>query len=344
MGSKLTRALSQGGSAKASTDTLVYTDVAQPARSVSRGRDGAPSGTAINGRDQTPSRGRDLISTGRGGAGNIVRSPSRDVEPESKGHVNSAEIASRALSTGRGGAGNIRSPSRDSPTRGRYDNHTAALLAENGAAGVDALPKHTNGGITRDSIDYEREVLARHRELEAKKGVQSTGRGGAGNILASQTPSPNRSTSRSRSRAGGPPPVHSTGRGGAGNLYPGGGASDATLEQLDEHERLSTAHAHDGVHSTGRGGRANLTPAQAPGPNGDLEGHHHLHPDGVESTGRGGAGNILRSREPSREGREGVRAGSKERLGQIWNNLKHHGHHGQHADDPAAIKEVAGEN
>ena len=33
------------------------------------------------------------ISTGRGAAGNIVRSPSRDIEHESCGHVNSANIA-----------------------------------------------------------------------------------------------------------------------------------------------------------------------------------------------------------------------------------------------------------
>ncbi|KAF7979457.1 hypothetical protein HWV62_42265 [Athelia sp. TMB] len=318
------------------------TDVAQPARSVSRGRDSTTYTTdnSLNGRDTTPSRGRDLISTGRGGAGNIVRSPSRDVEIESKGHVNSADVASRALSTGRGGAGNIRSPSRDSPTRGRYDNHTAALLAESGAAAVDAFTQSANGAVDKGSLEYEREVLARHREAEARKGIQSTGRGGAGNILPSHTPSPNRSGSRSRSRAPNPPPVHSTGRGGAGNLH-AGGASDAALEQLDEHERLSLAH-DGGVHSTGRGGRANLTPALAPGPNGDLEGHHHAHPDGaLESSGRGGAGNILRSREPSREGREGARAGSRERLGQLWNNLKHHGHH---AEDPDAIKEVAGED
>ncbi|KZP02694.1 hypothetical protein FIBSPDRAFT_905612, partial [Athelia psychrophila] len=90
-------------------------------QSVSRGRDGAPANTTNVIRDTTPSRGRDLISTGRGGAGNIVRSPSRDFDPDSKGHVNSAEVASRALSTGRGGASNIRGPSasRDSPTHGR---------------------------------------------------------------------------------------------------------------------------------------------------------------------------------------------------------------------------------
>jgi len=35
------------------------------------------------------------ISTGRGGAGNIVRSPSRDIEPESRGHINSANIAAK---------------------------------------------------------------------------------------------------------------------------------------------------------------------------------------------------------------------------------------------------------
>ncbi|KZP20938.1 hypothetical protein FIBSPDRAFT_931954 [Athelia psychrophila] len=300
-------------------------------QSVSRGRDGAPANTTNVIRDTTPSRGRDLISTGRGGAGNIVRSPSRDFDPDSKGHVNSAEVASRALSTGRGGASNIRGPSasRDSPTHGRTD----------GANGVD-----------KDSVEYEREVLARHREAEARKGVQSTGRGGAGNILPSHTPSPHRSTSRSRA----PPTVHSTGRGGAGNLL-AGGPNDAALEQLDEHERLGVRHSVDAVHSAGRGGLANL----APGPQDDLEGHRH-HPKGqshLESSGRGGAGNILhRSREGrggsrDREGKDqdagagAVRAGSRERLGKMWNNLKHHGHGGhQHHEDHESIQEIAGEN
>lgn len=35
------------------------------------------------------------ISTGRGGAGNFMRSSSRDVEPESKGHVPSDKVAAR---------------------------------------------------------------------------------------------------------------------------------------------------------------------------------------------------------------------------------------------------------
>jgi len=161
------------------------------ARSVSRGRDygsgrGGIERSVSAGGNDVP-RGRDaLISTGRGGAGNIVRSPSRGIEPESRGHINSANIADKALSSGRGGAGNIRPASREPPD-------VSSILSDQATA------------------DYEREVLQRH--ADAREEVVVSGRGGFGNI------------SRSRSRSKGPA-LHSSGRGGAGNIQHGLGDPD----------------------------------------------------------------------------------------------------------------------
>ncbi|KZP20918.1 hypothetical protein FIBSPDRAFT_954110 [Athelia psychrophila] len=178
----------------------------------------------------------------------------------------------------------------------------------------------------------ERRILLTH-QLEQ---VLSTGCGGAGNI---RSPSSSRDSigwirtrwTLYRTRRRGQPPRE--------------GANDAALEQLDEHERLWVHYRINNMYSTGR---ANLTPSLAPAPQDDLEGQHH-HPAGqnhLESSGR--AGDILpaHSRDPSREGQDGSRdsrdmdgedkdagpgaprAGSRESLGQMWNNLKHHGHAG----------------
>jgi len=190
-----------------------------------------------------------------------MRSPSRDIEPESRGHINSANIAARALSTGRGGAGNIRSTSRDGPEH----SQTSSLLSDHG----------------NSTSEYEREVLQRY--ADAREEVHVTGRGGLGNI----------STSRSRSRSKGPG-LHSSGRGGAGNILHGYGDPEVA-EILDDKERLKHAHA-EGIHSTGRGGIANVTSAHGPG----VEKVQHLEAP-FHSSGRGGAGNIRSrsaSREP----------------------------------------------
>ncbi|KZP20909.1 hypothetical protein FIBSPDRAFT_861047 [Athelia psychrophila] len=64
------------------------------------------------------------------------------------------------------------------------------------------------------------------------------GRGGTGNILPSQSVSPNRATYTSRSRPGAPPPMHSTGHGRARQL-PQWRATDAAA-MLDE--QLLTLH------------------------------------------------------------------------------------------------------
>ncbi|KAA1478026.1 hypothetical protein DENSPDRAFT_885570, partial [Dentipellis sp. KUC8613] len=180
----------------------------------------------------------------------------------------------QVTSSGRGGAGNIRSPSRGRP------GPTSAADAERA---------------------QEREII--RNADEARVGMQSSGRGGIGNIARSQ--------SRSHSR----PPQHSTGRGGAGNIKPGD-AMQADILELQDEEWASAHMPHVGLHSTGRGGAANITPDVPPPvdspPHAGTQAHlaqHHTHE--FESSGRGGAGNIVRSRSasrgadaPEREGRE----------------------------------------
>lgn len=285
-------------------------------RSVSRGRDGIvrpivgdirnssispDSGIAApRGRDGHPSN---KISIGRGGAGNIVRSPSRDIEPESHGYIHSAAIAPKGLSSGRGGAGNIRSNSSSRDARiGPEHSQTSTILDE-----------HAN-----NTAEYEREVLQRH--AEARKELHVTGRGGIGNI------------SRSRSRSKGPA-FHSSGRGGAGNILHGTGDAER-VDIQDEEERLKHAHT-EGIHSTGRGGAANLTDAHGP----SIEVVHH-HDAPFESSGRGGAGNI-RDRSVSRE--PGSRSLSREKssIAHLWNKVTHPRPH-VHTEDPNAIPEAPG--
>jgi len=209
--------------------------------------------------ERSLSRGRDaLVSSGRGGAGNIRQaSVSRDARPnsgpddfsDSRGREPRQE-QTHIFSTGRRGAGNIRSPSRDV------------------------------GVVRSGADDKDQKVIKTHILEDNEVGVHSTGRGGVGNI---------RGGSRSRSRARDTPtPIHSTGRGGAGNLLPG-------VAPREDDERVSFAsksrHSHeDDIHSTGRGGAANLTHVHSP----PVEHSHHKHHHGdYESTGRGGAGNII---------------------------------------------------
>jgi len=239
--------------------------------------------------ERSLSRGRGLQSSGRGGAGNI-RSPSGDrvaaapddfSDTRGRDPINVRYLDDNVISTGRGGAGNIRSPSRDSPRQG------ADIVS------INSSPSPSRVGAEQRGRGYDRDLISAI-DTEIDTGVQSTGRGGLGNIIRPD------SKSRSRSRD----PVNSSGRGGAGNLYIGSPVEKGILE-VEENERA--AHQHPaGVHSTGRGGVANLTPGEVPytdrGVNPHAANHPHLsHTHDLESTGRGGAGNIdrSRSREPS---------------------------------------------
>jgi len=206
--------------------------------------------------ERSASRGRDLASTGRGGAGNIVREESIDRTPDGdeRGRdVIPRDETTRVTHAGRGGQGNVRSPSRDP--------------AKEAAERV-----------------YEEEVLRKSREHREKYGL-SSGRGGVGNI----------SRSRSRSREPGfaaTGAYEASGRGGAGNIHSHDHVHIAgELEKLDEEERAVAEGKHPhGFLSHGRGGQGNLGPQDAELPNGtgvapvDVGSHHG---------GRGGSGNVF---------------------------------------------------
>jgi len=210
---------------------------------------------------RSPSRGRnDLVSTGRGGGGNFVRSEStsrtrREAEGDERGRDIFA-LSAKTTHAGRGGQGNIRSPSRDASKE----------IAERA---------------------HDEEVLRRNRELRADLPV-SSGRGGTGNMSTE--------VSRSRSREPRISTESGVGRGGIGNIeeakhfhHHGHGE----LEKLEEEERID-ALKHEGVvkvlHSSGRGGEGNMT---------KLAPHEPIEtevappaPGVVNHVGRGGAGNI----------------------------------------------------
>jgi len=211
------------------------------------------------------SRGRDVVSTGRGGGGNFVRGESvsrtRIIRTED-GDERGREVfapSDKVTHAGRGGQGNIRSPSRDA---------------------------------SKDAADraYDEEVIRQRREQRAAQPV-SSGRGGSGNISVDP--------SRSRSREPRASTETGLGRGGAGNIdearhYPHRGPGE--LGKLDEEERIDALkhggklHVHSHPHSSGRGGEGNMTNLESVGPNGTKVAPPA--PGVVSHGGRGGAGNI----------------------------------------------------
>ncbi|SNX82354.1 uncharacterized protein MEPE_01060 [Melanopsichium pennsylvanicum] len=154
----------------------------------------------------TESRGRDpFIATGRGGAGNIIRSPSRSrdrsgnaIPPQA---VAAAAVPNHMISSGRGGAGNVRSPSRDPTDRKR------AAEAE----------------------ERELKLQEEYRQQETKT-AHSTGRGGAGNMAATEA-----SEERGRGRGGA---ESSSGGGGVSGSRPRASES-SKLAQVEESTRSS---------------------------------------------------------------------------------------------------------
>ncbi|KAI9636301.1 uncharacterized protein MKK02DRAFT_45005 [Dioszegia hungarica] len=197
--------------------------------------------------DLESQRGRQgVVSTGRGGAGNLMRSPSRGLEPEiAPGSERGREATQRDLSgdravrSGRGGAGNIRSPSRDPTTR----------IAE----------EENEKTIQERLINEER----------GRKGESpfSTGRGGAGNF--SRDKSRSRSAVRGEAAAAVTPSKeavhgHATGRGGWGNVREERESVDLEKEAAARRYEAGIAAQHRAddagkVHSSGKGGFGNMT-------------------------------------------------------------------------------------
>jgi hypothetical protein len=231
--------------------------------------------------ERSTSRGRAVHSTGRGGVGNwrspssdnrVAPSPGPDDYSDTRGRdLKPSRDPEMVISTGRGGSGNIRSPSRD------------ASRGDRASIGGSPAPSDNRGRT------YDRETIASIDDAH-NTGLQSTGRGGIGNMTGLRPGSQSRSRSREPATN-----AHTSGRGGLGNMVVGG-PSEKVIEELDEAERSS--HTHDsGVHTVGRGGLANVALGELAHTEGLVGPHGATHPHAththlVESHGRGGLGNI----------------------------------------------------
>ncbi|EIW71146.1 hypothetical protein M231_01781 [Tremella mesenterica] len=248
-------------------------------------------------------RGRQpIVSTGRGGVGNLVRSASRGIDPEVKpGYERGREITpsehpvDHVTHAGRGGAGNIRSPSREPGVRNAEADETA----------------------------YENKLVAEVRGRQIDEPF-STGRGGVGNI--------SRSKSRSRSAVREHHEV-SHGRGGFGNIS----EEDQALEGGKEKEKdglegevvVKHHHAEENKpHTFGKGGAGNLIPhephetvdpstlnAEEREAHAKIHAQEHGH---FTPTGRGGAGNFHPVDGHEERGRDAHKGGL---LGKIGRSL-----------------------
>lgn len=215
------------------------------------------------------SRGRDIVSTGRGGAGNFVRGDSasrgrvsRELDGDERGRELSPSNTERVTHTGRGGAGNVRSRSR-------------------GAAAI------------REELSQERELIDASKNPSEQ--VFSTGRGGIGNIKASPNTSVSRERNDTRSLSRDPPPGKrqtSSGRGGRGNIHVNSEYTQRELERLDEDDRAVAGGTDEAnkLHSTGRGGAGNLTTRDSAEKYSTAE---VPTVEGLHSHGKGGYGNIM---------------------------------------------------
>ncbi|KAG8716399.1 hypothetical protein FRC11_013382 [Ceratobasidium sp. 423] len=236
--------------------------------------------------DRSRSRGREFQSTGRGGAGNIVRSESvsrtrEDTLSQERGR----EIlpANRVTHSGRGGAGNIRSPSRDPEADMRALSREREIIEDHRRSEEGQIHSTGRGG-------YGNMDRSRSRSREPSKTVHSSGRGGFGNISAGDGHGLENLEEEGRAaRHAQVPEFHSSGRGGAGNVV--AGAPPAP-------ELITPSPVAEGIQwrSSGRGGAGNMKPIHPTDPHGAAEEARGR----KEHTGLGGFIDRLttRSREP----------------------------------------------
>ncbi|CAO1613504.1 unnamed protein product [Jaminaea pallidilutea] len=209
-------------------------------------------------------RGRDQAAhpTGRGGAGNMFRSPSRGRPPIDQGELAAQQAYAEkqtVVASGRGGAGNVRSPSRDPLDRQR----------------------------AQEMNKQERELQAaalRNDEHSAR----ATGRGGAGNLKRDSSADRRgrdgdvrgiRSSSRSRSReprsasSNRAPTSAPTGAAGPPSSATAAPSGDQPLSSVDESASMtgseSTAATNGNGHKHHNGVFGKLA-SHIPG-----HGHHH---------------------------------------------------------------------
>jgi hypothetical protein len=210
----------------------------------------------------------EVISTGRGGAGNI-RSPSRDAIRGDAASINSSPSPSRAERRGRG-----------------YDRDAISAIDTANDTGVHSTGRGGFGNITRpDSVS---------RSRSREPGLHSTGRGGVGNLYTGDPIDRQILEVEESERA-----AHQHPPGVYVRFPPIRHAK--TIDNDNDNVYLFNRH------STGRGGAANLTPGEVPYIEVPVDPHganhpHATHNHDYESTGRGGVGNIERSR--SREPRD----------------------------------------
>ncbi|WVW78294.1 hypothetical protein I302_100248 [Kwoniella bestiolae CBS 10118] len=279
--------------------------------------------------DERP--GRAIYSTGRGGAGNLMKSPTRgqdfDAQPgvERGRELSPHPVDEKITHSGRGGAGNIhRSTSRSRTREQEKQDAQEALLQE--------------------------KMIAERRGRQAVEGGFSTGRGGAGNI--------ERSKSRSRSAVRGGASiagkddssslaptvshrVHGTGRGGFGNILEEG-KNSLDLEKEDarrkyEEEVIARHQAGEAnqPYTSGKGGAGNLHTHDPTHADPDLanlsleerEAHARVHAHDKQhyvNTGRGGAGNMIpphKEHSPAPDGDRGRGRSSDGHKGGVIGNV-----------------------
>ncbi|CAO1628792.1 unnamed protein product [Sympodiomycopsis kandeliae] len=140
------------------------------------------------------------VSTGRGGVGNVLRSPSRGRPAEEEGETAAQKAYAEkqtVVHSGRGGAGNVRSPSRGPIERARAAElqlQEREIQAAAASARKDESSPQITGRGGAGNIRREHSTDARGRD--ANNNTSSAGAGaGAGGIGSAL-----RSMSRSRSR------------------------------------------------------------------------------------------------------------------------------------------------
>lgn len=155
---------------------------------------------AHHGHGQDSANGEYKIATGRGGAGNMLRSKSppgsRDrakhgggvvtVEEERAASRERARSRERPHAAGRGGAGNIRSPSRCVPTSSLHSSSPSNPFVRRDAdssllARARSDPAHEAQVKALDKEEHQ--IEAKHdKEVKDHPAPQPVGRGGAGNV------------------------------------------------------------------------------------------------------------------------------------------------------------------
>ncbi|KAK8847536.1 hypothetical protein IAR55_005394 [Kwoniella newhampshirensis] len=248
-------------------------------------------------------RGRQpIISTGRGGAGNLVNkleSPNRGIDPSvAPGAERGRELSPHPVGdlvthSGRGGAGNIR-PSSHSRTRedlsreAKEEALQEKLIADRRGRQAEGAFSTGRGGVGNISRSKSRSRSAVRDTSLRREGsqppvlapaVHASGRGGFGNISEERGDSIDLEKEAARKRYEDgviaqhhtdelkhPHPV-STGKGGAGNVYTPSATDhiDMSALTLEEREAYAKVHSHDREHwlNTGRGGAGNMIPPSA---------------------------------------------------------------------------------